>query len=292
MIDIQTLTTADILRTAAGLAGLGTIVYAWAIEPYSIEVTEREIGIHDLPDSLDGLRICHLTDLHIGGYRRIERALARTLSSLEVDICVICGDLLCGAEGIKHFGHVLSHLRTRYGIYAVYGNGEHDPWTPGVPLAEELEAQGVRMLINQQARLTVNSSEVLLGGVDDPFLGYDDPETALSGAESASLRILLAHAPDIVKDLGAQLPDLILAGHTHGGQICFPFIGPIWLHSRHPRLGICDGYYGPETLSQIAGRDLGRTQMYVCRGIGGSGIRARFLCKPEVALLTLRRQDH
>ena len=283
------ITTSDILRAAGGLIGLGAVVYAWAIEPFNIQVTEREIEIPGLPDSLDGLTICHLSDLHIGGFRRLEKALVRKLSGKEVDLCLISGDLLSSAQGIEHVGRVLSNIKARYGIYAVYGNSEHEPWTPGVPIADELGAQGIHMLINRGERLGINGSEVLVAGVDDPFLGFDDPAAALSGGGSALLRILIAHSPDVVRDLGDELPDLILAGHTHGGQIRLPFIGALWLHSRHPRLGVSDGYYGPEALSRIAGRDLGQTQMYVCRGLGGSGIRARFLCRPEIVFLTIRK---
>jgi len=277
----------SILRTAAGLVGLGAITYAWGIEPYRIELTEREIEIPDLPGSLDGLTICHLSDLHVGGFRRLERALARILWGREVDLCVITGDLVSGPGGMKEVGRILSHLRVHHGMYAVFGNSEHDPWTPGIPIVEELEAQGIRLLLNQGERLIVNGSAVLIGGVDDPYLGLAEPDRALAGG-SASLRILLAHSPDIVRDLGDEIPDLILCGHTHGGQIRLPLIGALWLHCRHPRLGVRDGYYGPEQLSAIGGRDLGRLQMHVSRGLGGSGIRARFLCRPEVSFLTLR----
>lgn len=277
----------SILHTAAGLMGLGAITYAWGIEPYRIELTEREIEIPDLPESLDGLTICHLSDLHVGGYRRLERALARMLQGREVDLCAITGDLVSGRHAIEHVGRILTHLGTRLGTYAVCGNSEHDPWMFGVPMAQEFEAQGIRLLVNRGERLIVNGSEILIGGVDDPYLGLAEPDRALAGG-SASLGILLAHSPDIVRDLGDEIPDLVLCGHTHGGQICLPLIGALWLHCRHPRLGVRGGYYGPERLSAIGGRDLGHLQMYVCRGLGGSGIRARFLCRPEVSFLTLR----
>ncbi len=285
------LTTADALRAAAGLAALGVIAYAWGIEPYRIRVTERRIGIPGLPDALDGLTICHLSDLHIGEYRRLERALERVLSGREVDLCAITGDILCGPGGIEHAGRVLSRLATRFGAYAVYGNAEHDAWTAGVPIAEGLEAQGMRVLVNRGERLAIRGCEVLIAGVDDPYLGHDDAEEAMAGSETASLTILLAHSPDIIRGLGSRTPHLILAGHTHGGQIRLPFIGAPWLHCRHRGLSISDGYYGPDELTRGAGRDLSDTRMYVCRGLGGSGIRARFLCPPEVAILTLRKED-
>lgn len=286
---LQGITTTDILRAGAGLLGLGTIVYAWAIEPYSIQVTERSIGIPDLPDSLDGLTICHLSDLHVGDFRRIERALVRRLSGREVDLCVVTGDLVSRPQGMKHVGRILSHLKSRHGFYAVFGNSEHESWTEGVPIAEGLEAEGIRVLINESESLTINGSAVLIGGVDDPYLGRSEPDKAL--ARSAPLRILLAHSPDIVRDLQRETPDLVLSGHTHGGQICLPIIGALWLHCRHPGLGVRNGYYGPDQLCRIAGRDLGATQMYVSRGLGGSGIRARFLCRPEVAFLVLRKKE-
>ena len=282
-------TTYDMLTTAAGLAALGTIIYAWAIEPYRIQLTKRDIEIPGLPESLDGLTICHLSDLHIGDFRRVERALARTLSNLEADFCAISGDLLYSAHGFSALGRVISHMKTVHGVYAVFGNAEHDRWTAGVPIAEELQKLGIRVLINRGERIRVNGSDVLVAGVDDPYLGFDDPESVLSHAPSASLSILLAHSPDVIRDLDEHLPDLILAGHTHGGQIRAPFLGALWHHSRHPGLGLSDGYYGQEELSAAAGRDMGDTSMYISRGIGGSGIRARFLCRPEVAMLRLRR---
>lgn len=288
-MDLRAITFSDGLRTAAGLIGLGVISYAWGIEPYRIEVVRPTIEIPDLPEQLDGLTICHLSDLHIGAFRRLEKALSFRLSEIEVDLCLISGDLLHSASGFEPLSKALSGLKTRHGIYAVPGNAEHDPWAAGLPVVERLEEQGIRMLVNRAERLSIREVEIAVAGVDDPYLGFDDPEKALAGTGSAGLRILLAHSPDIVKDLGAELPDLALCGHTHGGQIRLPFAGAVWLHSRHSGLAISDGLYGPDTLSDIAGRDLTNLHMYVSRGLGGSGIRARFMCRPEVTVITLRK---
>ncbi len=280
--------TTDALRAAAGLIVLGLAAYAWLIEPSNIQVTEREIEIPRLPDSLDGLTICHLSDLHLRGFRHLERRLVDKLQGREVDLCLITGDFISGARGIKHVGRVLSGLKARYGTYGVYGNAEHRFLRSDLPIAEILAAQGVRMLINQHDLLTINGCEVLIAGVDDPFTARDDPDGALAGTGTAVLRILLAHSPDVVKDLREEIPDLILSGHTHGGQVRLPLAGAIWLHCRHSGLNICHGYYGPEQLSRAAGRDLSPARMYLPRGIGGR-VRARFLCRPEVAFLTLRK---
>lgn len=286
-MDAHAITSSDGLR-AAGLVALGVITYAWGIEPYRIQVVRPTVEIPNLPEPLDGLTICHLSDLHVGAFRRLEKALYRKLRGLEVDLCLISGDLLHAASGFDPLARTLSGLRTRHGIYAVPGNAEHDPWAAGLPVAERLEERGIRALVNRAETITVRGVEIAIAGVDDPYLGLDDPEKALADTASAGLRVLLAHSPDIVKDLGAEVPDLILCGHTHGGQIRLPFTGALWLHSRHSGLAISDGLYGPDTLSAVAGRDLADLRLYVSRGLGGSGIRARFMCRPEVTVITLR----
>jgi hypothetical protein len=125
--------------------------------------------------------------------------------------------------------------------------------------------------------------------VDDAFSGCDDLESAMSGIPEGLPTILLTHSPDILMRLAGRAPDLILAGHTHGGQIRFPFIGALWLHSRY-RLRISQGYFGADMLSRLSGGNVGAVQMYVSRGLGGSGIRSRLLCPPEIALITLHRK--
>lgn len=281
------MTWIDLVWTVLGALALGLIVYAWAVEPYRIRISTLDIGIPHLSDSLDGFTICHLSDLHIGRFGRLERKLARMLSTVDADLCLITGDLLSAPGGVEPLAQVLAGLRPKHGIFAVLGNSEHDPWMPGASVADDLAKHGIRVLINECTYLSLDGTGLSIAGVDDPFLGLDDPGRALAGCRSGSVRILLAHSPDVLANLGAHAPDVILAGHTHGGQICIPFLGALWTHCRYD-LKISAGYYGPHRLSRIAGGHLAHTQMYISSGLGGSGVRARFLCRPEVAILRLK----
>ncbi|MCL6519845.1 MAG: metallophosphoesterase [Armatimonadetes bacterium] len=276
----------DVFRVAVGFLALGIITYAWAVEPVLIKITRREIEIPALPSALAGVKICHLSDLHVAGYGRIERALRKVLMQIEADICVITGDIVATRGGIPVLAKVLEGFSPKHGIFGVLGNGEHDPTMPGVETAKDLRKLGIQVLVNESASISINGSEVQIVGVDDPFLGLDDVKEAFAGLGKGSLRILLAHSPDVLKSLGEHSVDIIFAGHTHGGQIRVPFFGVVWTHCRY-NLRIASGYFGPEAISLKVGRNL-QTRIYVSRGISGSGIRARFLCRPEVAILTLK----
>ncbi len=212
------------------------------------------------------------------------------LSTVEVDLCLISGDLLSSPRGVLPLARVLGNLASKHGAFAVLGNAEHDPWMPGVSIARDFGGHGIRVLINQCTYLSVARTGLSIVGVDDPCLGFDKPQEAFSGCRPGSLRILLAHSPDVLANLGADVPDLILAGHTHGGQIRIPLLGALWTQCRYGSK-VSAGHYGPNRLSRIARKRLNRTQMYVSRGLGRSGIRARFLCCPEVALLRLKARD-
>ncbi len=276
----------DIFRITFGFLALGVIAYAWAVEPILIKVNRREIEIPNLPSTLAGLKICHLSDLHVAGLGRIERALQRVLRHIEADICVITGDIVATMEGIPALGSLLEGFSPKYGIFGVLGNGEHDATMPGVETAEYLRRLGIQVLVNQSAVVSINGSKVQIIGVDDPFLGLDDIEKAFANLEENGLRILLAHSPDVIMNLKEGNVDLILAGHTHGGQIRLPILGVLWTHCRY-NLHITSGYLEPDVISSKVGRNID-ARMYVSRGVSGSGIRARFMCRPEVAIHTLK----
>lgn len=262
-------------------------LYAFLIEPFRVRLRKVEIEIPGLPSELNGLRICHLSDTHTAGYGRLERNAALILSELEADLCVITGDLLNSREGIQALTLMLDSFNPPLGIHAVLGNGDHKGFMALQDMVDGLAETRVNLLINSHHTLTVNGHSLRIIGVDDPFKGRDEFGRATAGLPRKGFRILLAHAPDILAEIDGNHVGLVLAGHTHGGQVRLPFLGAVWLHSRR-RIPVCDGFFDGGTLSRLLKRDMSGVRMYVSRGLGASGITVRFACPPEIALITLK----
>jgi len=275
---------------AAGAIGVGLAVYAFFVEPLMLRLNRIELRFPDLPQGLDGLTICHLSDIHSVWFGGIEEKLVRMLSEIDADVCAITGDIGYVPIGIEVLRRAHEALRPRLGAFFVPGNGDYKVVADIEEITRGLAGIGIRPLMNDSALVSDGDQRLCVIGVDDPYRGYDDLARALSNATGDGFKLLLAHSPDIIVDLSDDSADLVLAGHTHGGQVRIPFVGAIWLNLRH-RLGISRGHYGPEALSRMLGRNLPHTHLYVSGGIGGSWFRARFMCPPEIALITLRRAN-
>ena len=284
------ITTAIILWIlVAGAAAFW--VYASLIEPQRLCVRQIDVPLPNLPEALVGLRIVHLSDLHCACYDRDESvtssAIAETLQQAP-DLVVITGDLSNGFRYANCTAEHLTELSARYGVYAVLGNhdwnctletylfGSREPDPTVQYWAQALNQTQIQLLENKSCLLTLRGHTVAIAGVGDPSCGRDDIETALEGIGPADLKIMLAHSPDAIDLPDADWADLLLAGHTHGGQCRLPGLGspwaPVWrLRQRSSGLMRSD-----------------QTLAYVSRGIG-AGMEARFLCPPEVCILTLRK---
>lgn len=268
---------------------MGLIIYGFFVEPYDVKVSKADIQVEGLPESLDGLTICHLSDTHTYRHGKLERLLEGMLSGMSADLCVITGDLLQRHSALPVLRSLVEACAPRLGAFAVVGNGDYKLEVPMPELAKEMKKVGIDLLLNESRILSLNDENLLIIGVEDPYGGMDDLSRAMSDLPSSGFRLLLAHSPDIVMQIAGREIDLALCGHTHGGQIRLPIIGPLWFHCRY-HLGISNGYFGAEDLSRASGNMVERTQMYVSRGLAGSIVRVRFLCPPEVALITLRRK--
>jgi uncharacterized protein len=267
------------------------VFYVRYVEPTRIVVTERTLHFGDLPEALRGLRIVHLSDFHCQDERSIEwssRKAVRLAMGQEPDLILISGDLFDTCEMATECSEQLEGLEAPLGVWAAPGNHDRaheDPFKclEAPPediqtLREVLGDLGIRLLANCNERLSVDGAEIAIAGSDEFAFGRDDVEAALGGTESADFTILVCHTPDLLDDPHAAGADLVLCGHTHGGQIQLPWIGapwaPVWRdRSRASGLLRVDG--------QLA---------YVSRGVA-SATRARFNCHPEVAVLTLERGE-
>ena len=284
---------AAILGTVA-TGGTGA-AYAFRVEPAWVEVTHVSLPLTGWPVS-PTLRIAQLSDLHVGKYveaARIRSAVEIT-NRLQPDLVLLTGDFVyglsveCGPDCTRE----LAALRARHGVYAVIGN--HDVWTDVADMiARDLRKSGIEVLRNERRRLEIEGGRLWLLGIEDtgytgfpgtPFTEFvaawrgraSALQDLLEGIPEAEPRLLLAHNPDFAEMLPPGRIDLVLCGHTHGGQVRLPFLGA-------PILPSCFGQrYGGGLVQRDALR------VYVNRGIGLTPPPIRFNCRPEVTMFSLR----
>jgi uncharacterized protein len=247
-----------------------------------IELRHNQFSLPHLPDTFDGFRILHLSDLHVDMYPPATHALIEVLREVDYDLCVMTGDYRARTFGdidasMKTLASIRSHLRGD--VYAVLGN--HD----SIRMVPAMEDMGISLLLNENTLIEREQQSVYLAGIDDAhFFHVDNIEKAManglenSGNES-SVKILLSHTPEVFRQATHAGVDIFLCGHTHGGQICLPGEIPVTLDSRIPR-----------TLAKGAWAYRGM-QGYTSVGAGTSIVNIRFNCPPEITVHTLKKAD-
>jgi predicted MPP superfamily phosphohydrolase len=244
-------------------------------EPFRLTVEHHQIHLQRLPRELDGFRIVQLSDIHHSPFtsrEQIERAV-ETANSLQPDIVALTGDYVSKERAYAApCAELLSGLRARHGVYAVLGN--HDHWTDAALITDLFRAEGITVLVNQGMRFENNGAAFWLAGVDDTMVGLEDLPLALAGSSANEFKLLLAHNPIILRRAARAGVDLVLSGHTHGGQVR--------LRSERNTAG----RPRRRLLKGLARQ--GETQIYITRGLGTVVLPVRFGCPPEVSLLELR----
>jgi len=244
------------------ILGVGLMVHAFVIEPAWIEVTHLKVVAPAAP----AIRIAHLTDLHSQGFGRVERRLVALLEREKPDLIVITGDSVAGDGDIRGVDEVYARLHAPLGVYFVNGNWEH--WRKWQ--ASGLTLSHLRVLQNASAKI---QDRVYLLGFDDALAGSADLAATLQGVPANAYRIGLFHSPEFFETVAPHV-QLALSGHTHGGQVRLPGLGPLWLP---PGSGaFVEGWY-----------ERGGSRLYVSRGIGSSVLPLRFLCRPELVIVSL-----
>ena len=166
---------------------------------------------------------------------------------------------------------VVGRLKARHGVYAVLGN--HDHWTDAALITDLFRAEGIEVLINEGMRFQKDGASFWLAGVNDTMVGLEDLSLAMAGSSADEMKLLLAHNPIILRRAARAGVDLVLSGHTHGGQVA---LRPDRNASGRSRRRVLNG--------------LGRhedTQIYVTRGLGTVILPIRYGCPPEISLLEL-----
>ncbi len=244
-------------------------------EPYMLTIEHQRILLRRLPKAFDGFRIVQLSDIHHGPFsnrEQIDRAV-EAANRLKPDIIALTGDYISKErQYAAPCAEMLGRLRARYGVYAVLGN--HDHWTDAPLITDLFRAEGITVLINEGMRFEQKDSAFWLAGVDDTMVGLEDLPLALSGARRDEMKLLLAHNPIILRRAAQASVDLVLSGHTHGGQVA--------IRSEKGASG-----KQRRRLLKGLGRQ-GNTQIYVNRGLGTVVLPIRYGCPPEVSLLELR----
>lgn len=246
-------------------------------ESLSLDLTEHEITIPRLPHTLDGLTISHISDLHFTGSvgKAYFREMVRVSNELEPDLVAITGDLVDKANCIDWIPDTLGKLTSRYGVYVILGN--HDRRVDVKKLRKTLTDCGLIDLGGRWQDIKAHDETIIIGGNELPwFAPAADLRTCPPRTNQAGqLRIILSHSPDQIQWSRANDVDLLLCGHTHGGQIRLPIIGPIFSPSATGVKYDCGLFY------------LEPTFMHITRGVSGQQ-PLRWNCPPEIAKLTLR----
>ena len=238
-------------------------------------IRHREVPISNLPIQADGLRIAHISDLHLR--RRIDPTLIQAqamLLDLDYDVLVCTGDLGMHPEPVERIAALCRRFfgppAVRSPCLAVPGN--HDSQR----LAEQPDMP-VRFLLDEWVAVPTGGSAIVVAGLNQSFGHRGDIDRALAGVIPGCAVVLLAHYPSTVYRVNDDHVGAVLAGHTHGGQIRLPFLGCVWAQDEIP-VRLARGLHG------VRGRSL-----HVSAGLGvTSPLRLRFLCPPEIAVLTLR----
>ena len=269
--------TKRLLTVAAAGAAWGLYESQW------VQLCVRQVPIAGLDPALDGLRIGHLSDLHVGAPGLNARSLARgveLIRQVEPDLIVISGDLRARRSGDEALRRSLSLLDAPLGSFAVLGNHDHadghDPFADGDALSD-LDGTPVRLLRDETATVEVRGAQIHLGGLDPRTFEADEDERGAALVDGAAdLRLLACHFPRILDRVRPGEWHLILSGHLHGGQLCVPYPGGRFRLAHLSR----------DYLEGVYVRD--GTAMHVSRGLGTTFVPFRFAARPEVTLLELR----
>ncbi len=261
---------------AAGLLGTPPVwYYASRIEPTWLSVERLALTLPRLPRAFTGLTLVQISDLHFGPEVRppyIHAAIDLVLG-LQPDLIVLTGDFVSSLQHgeAAEVESALRRLSAPAGVFATLGN--HDWWTNAAVVAEAVSRSGVMLLRNASVALGEN---FWLAGVDDVWEAKVDLPRALRGIPQEACTVLLVHEPDYADVVAADGRVAVqLSGHSHGGQVRFPFVGPVvlpYLGRRYP----------------VGWRRIGGLQLYTNRGLGLIAPAVRFNCRPEITLFTLR----
>ena len=257
----------SVIRTCLMLSGL---YWRGRANAQRIETRVNPVRARSLPRAFDGFTLLHLTDMHVDMNEAAMARLIAILDGLAYDLCVMTGDFRAQTYGsfdatLEGLARVRAHVKTP--VYGVLGNHDTIRMVPG------LEAMGIRMLLNEAVAIERGGERIHLAGIDDAhYFRVDNIEKAADRIPHDEFSILLSHTPEIYRQAAHADFDLMLSGHTHGGQICLPGSIPITLDAKLPRR-FGSGAWSYHTMAG-----------YTSVGVGSCIVPVRLNCPPEITL--------
>lgn len=290
------------------MLGVG-VGYAIFGEPYRPIFKRHNLS---LPAGWPDLSVLHISDLHVrNGDQRLFRAQRAALAGLKPDLLCVTGDVCEKVADIHMVVELLRTVTPRLGTFVVLGNHEHNAPLPvhlrelhqrgwhkalakllhtfaprlrsdgedeGHAMADALRAAGITVLHNEGQRVVANGQSLWIAGCDSAWAGHADMQAAMHGKRPGEACLALIHEPDLAFEAGELGGDLILAGHTHGGQVRLPLIGALYTLRMDPRIAVAAGFQRIEA-----------ALLHITTGLGHT-IPLRFGCPPEVVWLACAPQ--
>jgi uncharacterized protein len=266
-----------------GIISVGTsssiYYYAHNIEPSMLQITEHTITHKAIPKGFNGFKIVQFSDTHLGFNYNLDQfeQLITKINTLDPDVIFFTGDLMDAPNQYpnpQEITPILKRLNAPFGKFSIYGNHDHGGYGSDIYKTIMVESD-FSILQNQANKLNLlDGSEMYILGLDDAMLGKPDITSMMAGVPDESYKILLCHEPDLATQAQFHGIQLQLSGHSHGGQIQIPFIGPLVTPPLAEKYH--EGFY-----------DLGNLTLYVNRGIGTTRLPFRFLSQPEVTVFQL-----
>ena len=268
---------------AAGVAAIA--VDSTLIEPNRPRLIRKEIALRRWPRRLDGFTIALLSDFHYDPYFSVHpiRSAVEMVNGLRPDLIALTGDFVSvplfgnsakGAADAEPCAQLLGKLQAPHGVWSVLGN--HDVFSDADRVTNALHAVGIPILSNKSVAVEKDGARFWLGGVDDVLGGTADLPGTLRGVLGEEAVVLMVHEPDYADYVAGYPVDLQLSGHTHGGQVRFPFMRPLYLPALAKKY-----VWG---LFKIRGLTL-----YTNAGIGTVELPVRWNCPPEITFITVRK---
>lgn len=249
----------------------------YGLYPKSIRVEHVEVESARVGRNLERLKIVFLADFHFKRSDRINGELLSRLRVLEPDIVLLGGDYIEHIQVLPDFADFAAKIPARIGTFAIMGNWEIQSGAGAGNVTTALRKRGVTVLENQVESVNVDGQTLNIAGLGEAIWGYDDLHLLKSRLNPGGFTILLAHVPFVFDRLEELPVDLMLAGHSHGGQVCLPGVGPLWMP-------FGSGGYASGMFEKNGRR------LYVTRGVGTSLLPVRIGCPPEITVIHLKHK--
>lgn len=256
-------------------------------EPYLIKIKDINLVYNNLPKEFDDFSILFLSDIHTAKWGFLEEIFSEKLATVaESDICILGGDLAYRESVTENIPRLLASAKIKGETYAVFGNTEYKEHNNPENLKKIYRNYGYKILENDFCTVEKNNAQIVIAGVDDPINDRDDIVKTFENCSKDLFKILVSHCPSVSIDALDYGVNLVLAGHTHGGQVKLPFF-TVYTHMKKNKFLNRGIWYG-EKLGKKIKKNIDNFYLIISNGIGTSRLWIRFMAPPEIYRITLK----